>query len=98
MYGPVICQVYVCLAYGPTRDRLSRYIAFVKNPTEQLDICFQTWERLDPRDRKETRTTWAMTVGRVLKGESLARPKGPLEETIHTSLRWVGGLRRPITG
>ena len=60
--------------------------ALVKNPTEQLDIWFQTWESLYVIDRKATRTTWATTVGKFMKGESLARPRGPLEATISTLL------------
>ena len=37
---------------------------------------------MDAAERKATRVTWATTVGRLLKGESLSCPRGPPEATV----------------
>ena len=41
---------------------------------------------MDKQERRDTRVTWAITVGDVLKGRSIAVPKGPVEATINVLL------------
>ena len=62
--------------FGPIADPL------IKHPAEQLDMWVQTWNGLDARDRRETRHTWAAAVGKLLKGKSLNKSRGPIEGTI----------------
>ena len=48
----------------------------------QLDIWVTSWAKMDATDRKETRRTWALAVGKILKGKSPKITKGPVEATI----------------
>ena len=48
--------------FGPVAD------AGVRNHYEQLDSWVLTWQSLDATERRETRTTWAIAVGKVFKG------------------------------
>ena len=45
---------------------------------------------MDVAEGKATRITWATTVGRLLKGETLSCPRGPIEATIKalSLLQW----------
>ena len=54
----------------------------VKNPCEQLDSWVMSWEKLDATDRRETRVTWALALGKIVKGKKLTQTKGPVEATI----------------
>ena len=85
-FGGTYACTATCLTYlfGPSVD------PYIKNTTEQLDMWFQTWEKIDAIERKATRVTWATIVGRLLKGETLSCPRGPLEATVRAliSLHW----------
>ena len=41
-----------------------------------------SWGKLDATDRRETRMTWALALGKILKGKKLTQTKGPVEATI----------------
>ena len=81
-FGGTGACIASCLAYffGPSADPL------IKNPAEQLDMWYQTWADADVEERKATRTTWATTVRRMLKGDPLNHSRGLLEAKALTFL------------
>ena len=62
--------------FGPVAD------PGVKNVCEQLDMWVTTWAKLDPTDRRETRRSWALAVGEILKCKAQISTRGPIEATI----------------
>ena len=62
--------------FGPVAD------PGVKNFTQQLDAWVLVWAGLDAIDKRATRRTWAIALGKVLWGSRFNRPKGPIEATI----------------
>ncbi len=56
--------------------------AGVKIPCEQLDAWVLSWGKLDATDRRETRVTWALALGKILKGKKTSQTKGPVAATI----------------
>ena len=91
-FGNTYACTATCLTYlfGLAAD------PYIKNPAEQLDMWFQTWDQMDAAERKAIRVTWATTVGRLLKGDSLTCPRGPLEATSKLSLCLICHQRRQV--
>ena len=56
--------------FSPTAD------PGVKIPCEQLDAWVLSWGKLDKTDRRETRVTWALALGKILKGKKSTQTNG----------------------